>query len=413
MRGTLSLDVVLWGDVIGRMVWDEVRQVAVFQFSERYHRMRYNLMPTRPTKPIPPFLGTVSDKYHGLPPFIADSLPDHWGSVIFDRWAKENGIQPRDCNPLLKLAYIGKRGLGALEFVPDIEPGGSGPLDLAGLESMAQEIYRKRSEVVITKAERATFESFARLGSPPGGAHSKILVAINEKDRSIVSGQTDPEEGFTQCILKFKEDYEVPSCEIEYVYYLMAKEAEIDMMPSSLIEINGQRHFLTQRFDRRDGKKLLTQTMAALIPAASDYQNLFFLCRTLGLDESARTELFRRMCFNVVAGNTDDHNKNFSFIMHPDGHWELAPAYDVTFTADIWNKSDDGIHSLGICSKRCFFTAEDLISFGQDFEINEPERILEKVVDSVAVFNTLAKNQGIPQKWIDRISASLKTVFTH
>ena len=413
MKETLSLNVVLWGDVIGRMIWDEVRQVAVFQFSEQYHRMQYNLMPTKPAKPISPFFGTVGDKYHGLPPFIADSLPDHWGSVIFDRWAKENGIQPRDCNPLLKLAYIGKRGLGALEFVPDMETAPSGPLDLAGLESMAQDIYRKRSEVVITKAERSTFDSFAMLGSPPGGAHSKILVAIDENDSSIVSGQTDPEEGFTQCILKFEEDYGVPSCEIEYVYYLMAKEAGINMMPSSLIEINGRKHFLTQRFDRRDGKKLLTQTMAALIPSACDYQNLFFLCKTLGLDESARTELFRRMCFNVVAGNTDDHNKNFSFIMHPDGHWELAPAYDITFTADIWNKSDDGIHSLGICSKRCFFTAEDLISFGVDFEILEPERILEKVVGSVSEFSTMAPKYGIPQSWIDRVCASLDTVFTH
>ena len=317
MKGIMTINVVLWGEVIGRMNWDDVRQVATFQFSERYHDLPYNIMPTRPAKPRPAFLGAAGDKYHGLPPFIADSLPDHWGSVIFDKWAREKGIQPKDCNPLLKLAYIGRRGLGALEFVPEIDTANAEAGDLADLESMAQEIYRKRSEVVIREDERNTFESFARLGSPPGGAHSKILIAINDKDSSIISGQTDPEEGFTQYILKFKEDYEVPSCEIEYVYYLMAKEAGIDMMPSRLIEINGRRHFLTQRFDRRDGRKLLTQTMAALIPSASDYQNLFFLwmnqqglncsagCASMWLREipMTTTRISRSSCTKMVIGN--------------------------------------------------------------------------------------------------------------
>ena len=142
MKGIMTINVVLWGEVIGRMNWDDVRQVATFQFSERYHDLPYNIMPTRPAKPRPAFLGAAGDKYHGLPPFIADSLPDHWGSVIFDKWAREKGIQPKDCNPLLKLAYIGRRGLGALEFVPEIDTANAEAGDLADLESMAQEIYR-------------------------------------------------------------------------------------------------------------------------------------------------------------------------------------------------------------------------------------------------------------------------------
>ena len=411
MKAVFTINVLLWGEVIGMMTWDEVRLVATFQFSKRYHELPYNIMPTKPAKPRPAFIGNIGDKYHGLPPFIADSLPDHWGSVIFDKWAKEKGIQAKDSNPLLKLAYIGKRGLGALEFIPEVEDDNSGTGNLADLEAMAQDIYRKRSEVVIKDDDRTIFESFARLGSPPGGAHSKILIAINVKDNSIISGQTDPVEGFTQYILKFKEDYDVPSCEIEYVYYLMAKEAGINMMPSRLIEISGKKHILTQRFDRKDGKKLLTQTMAALIPNASDYQNLFFLCRTMGLGESSRIELFRRMCFNVAAGNTDDHNKNFSFIKYEDGHWELAPAYDITFTADIWRNSDDDIHSLGICTKRCFFTEQDLISFGEDFEIPKPDAILQDVKAAVAKFCNIAQDNGVPQNWIDRISEVLHSLL--
>lgn len=407
MKGTLSINVILWDEVIGKMVWDNTRQVATFQFSKRYHEMPYNLMPTRPMKPIPAFFGTIGDKYHGLPPFIADSLPDHWGSVIFDKWAKEKGLQPEDCNPLLKLAYIGKRGLGALEFVPEVETGSPEAGDLSDLEAMAQEIYRKRSEVVIKDDDKTTFESFARLGSPPGGAHSKILIAISDNDSSIISGQMDPEEGFTQYILKFNEDYDVPSCEIEYVYYLMAKEAGIDMMPSRLIEINGRRHFLTKRFDRRDGRKLLTQTMAALIPSASDYQNLFFLCRTLGLEESARVELFRRMCFNVIAGNTDDHNKNFSFIMQKDGSWRLSPAYDITYITDNGGYLPNEDHCLYIRAKLRNVTREDVILFAHDNGIRRPDSIIRDVVGSLKQFRSIATKYGVSERWTGRVEATI------
>lgn len=411
MKVPVNVNVILWGDVIGRLSWDEIKQVSTFQFSEKYHQMEYNLQPTRPTKPIPAFLGEAGDKYHGLPPFLADSLPDNWGSLIFDRWAKENGIQPRDCNPLLKLAYIGKRGIGAFEFEPDFQSEDDISSTLSSLESLAQKTYRERSEIIISDDAKKDFDTLARLGSPPGGAHSKILVAISDTDDSLISGQACPKAGFTQYILKFKEDYDVPSCEIEYIYYLMAKEAGITMMPSRLKSINGYNHFLTQRFDRKAGNKLLTMTMAAMIPGATDYQNLFFLCRTLKLTEKERSELFRRMCFNVVAGNTDDHNKNFSFIMYPDGHWELAPAYDVTFTADIWNNSDDGIHSLGILSKRCYFSAEDLLSFGRDFDIAETNGILDEVCRAVSRFRELAECHNIPSRWIENISKVHYEIF--
>jgi len=411
MKVPVYINVILWGEVIGRLSWDEIKQVSTFQFTDKYHQMEYNLQPTIPIKPIPAFLGEVGDKYHGLPPFLADSLPDNWGSLIFDKWAKERGIQLRDCNPLLKLAYIGKRGIGAFEFEPDFKDDDDISSNLSSLESLAQKIYQGRSEIIIGDDEKNDFDTLARLGSPLGGAHSKMLVAISDTDESVISGQVCPKTGFTQYILKFKEDYDVPSCEIEYIYYLMAKEAGITMMPSRLKNINGNNHFLTQRFDRKDRNKLLTMTMAAMIPRATDYQNLFFLCQTLKLTEEERSELFRRMCFNVVAGNTDDHNKNFSFIMYPDGHWKLAPAYDVTFTADIWKNSDDGIHSLGILSKRCYFTADDLLSFGNDFDIVETNEILYEVCRAVSRFKELAEYYNIPSRWIENISKTLDEIF--
>lgn len=408
----IKLKVILWGDVIGYITWDDISQTATFQFTNTYHKKGYNLQPTRPSKPIPAFSGIPGDRYHGLPPFIADSLPDNWGSLVFEQWAKEKGLTAKELNPLVKLAYIGKRGMGAFEFIPEIKTESRDETDIESLEILAQKTYRERSNYIVKESEHEIFNSLAELGTPPGGAHSKILVAINDNDKTLMSGQTEAKEGYSQYILKFKEDYSIPSAEIEFAYYLMAKDAGISMMPSQLIEINGNRHFLTKRFDRKDSRKLLSQTMAALIPNASDYQNLFFLCRTLKLKEEERTELFRRMCFNVVAGNTDDHNKNFSFLMYPDGHWELSPAYDITFTADIWKHSDGDVHSLGIYSKRCYLTANDLITFGNDFEIKDPEIILSRVCGTVSRFRQIASKLNISEIWIERICESLDKVFS-
>lgn len=291
----IILKVILLGDVIGYLAWDDISRTATFQFTDTYHKKDYNLQPTRPSKPIPAFRGIPGDRYHGLPPFIADSLPDNWGSLVFGRWAKEKGLTAKELNPLVKLAYIGRRGMGALEFMPEMD---------------------------------------------------MVTVISLQKD-------------------------------------------------------------LTGKDDR----KLLSQTMAAIIPNASDYQNLFFLCRTLKLQEEERTELFRRMCFNVVAGNTDGHNKNFSFLMYPDGHWELSPAYDMTFTADIRKHSDGDVHSLGIYTKSCYLSASDLITFGEDFEIKNPEYILSKICETVSNFRHIASELNIPELWTEKICDSLDKVF--
>lgn len=412
MKNVIKVNVRLWDDIIGVMTWDNIAQVASFQFSEIYYTKPYNIQPTRPMKPIPPFNGIPGDKYNGLPPFIADSLPDTWGSLIFDRWARENGIQPKDCNPLLKLSYIGKRGLGAFEFEPERNPGEDNFKTLESLEQIARRTFQERLDMVINKEDKDDFNTLTQLGSQPGGAHSKILLAISNDENKIMSGQVDTLDGYTQYILKFKEDYSVPTSEIEYVYYLMAQEAGINMMPSSLIEINGQKHFLTQRFDRKDGQKLLTQTMAALIPNATDYENLFFLCNTLKLTDKEKSELFRRMCFNIASGNTDDHNKNFSFLMYPDGHWELAPAYDLTFTSNTWQNPNNGVHSLGVSGKRRFFSKEDLLKFGDDFEIADYKQILNEVCDAVAKFPELAEQHGVPGDWINNIANILYSIFS-
>lgn len=411
MKAPLKVNVRLWGTNIGQLTWDEFDRVATFQFSEEYFGVPYNLQPTKPVKTIAPLTGEVGDKFHGLPSFLADSLPDSWGSVVFDKWAKENNIDPRECNPLLKLTYIGRRGIGALEFSPEIEDDGRDVRSLATLESLANKIFTERTEARLSREEMEEFNAFTKLGSPPGGAHPKTLIALSDTNDTIASGQTDPLPGYTQYILKFKEDYKVPSSELEYIYYLMASKAGITMMPSRLYWIRGNAHFLTERFDRRGGEKLLSQTMAALAPHATDYENLFYLCRSLHLSESERAELFRRMCFNIVAGNTDDHNKNFSFLLHPDGHWELAPAYDLTFTANVWEDPESDTHSLGVSGRRCYFTAEYLLQFADDFGIENPEMILREVCAAVSEFRSLARENGMPDLWISKIGDAMDAIF--
>ena len=152
--------------------------------------------------------------------------------------------------------------------------------------------------------------------------------------------------------------------------------------------------------------------MAALIPNATDYENLFFLCSTLKLTDKEKSELFRRMCFNIASGNTDDHNKNFSFIMYPDGHWELAPAYDVTFTSNTWQNPNNGVHSLGVSGKRRFFSKEDLLRFGDDFEIAGYKQILDEVCNAVAQFPKIAERCEVPSDWINNISNILYSIFS-
>lgn len=405
-----KVKVILWGETIGILKWDQEKHLAVFQFSKEYHEAPYNLMPTRPIKPAGAFYGEAGDLYKGLPPFIADSLPDNWGSVVFTKWLQENGITESRNNPLLLLSYIGKRGMGALEFAPEYPDESEDRYTLESLESLANKIYNERLNAVLTDNEKTNLGNLSKLGTPPGGAHPKALIAMNAEGM-FRSGQPLRGEEYRQYLLKFKEDQDYPSAELERIYSRMASDCGIEMTDCGLQKINGKTHFITERFDRFKGMKIMTQTLAALAPKATDYENLFFLTRTLQLTEERRTELFRRMCFNVVAGVTDDHNKNFSFLMYPDGTWDLSPAYDLTFTANTWKDPDADIHCLGISGQKCMFTKENLIRFGEDFEIDNPREQLKIVCQAVEKFPRLCSEYDIPENIRIRIQESLDKIF--
>lgn len=414
-----TVDVRLWDISIGKLRWDNEKDLAVFQFSKEYIDSKYNLCPVRHRRNSDgsvraiPLYGNPGEKYQGLPEFIADSLPDSWGNTLFDKWMSENNISSVRSNSLLKLSFMGRRAMGALEFYPEVYDENDTeqtPLNIVSLRDLAIKVYMDRERAVIQDKEKETMKRLILLGTSAGGKHPKGVVAINKMTGEIRSGQVSPSKDFRYFIIKFKEDLKVPTSEIEMVYHEMAVDAGINMTYCELKEIDGTRHFMTERFDRVDGKKLFTQTMAAIIPDGNDYMHLFFLCETLNLPYEDKENLFRRMVFNHVAGVTDDHNKNFSFIMDESGTWRLSPAYDVMFTANIWENGSASVHALGLAGKRSHVTFKDLVEFGEDYGIKKPEKIVKEVYASVSQFRERCHKYNVDEFWINRIEMTLKEI---
>ena len=278
IRNPLTVNVMLWGTCIGRLSWDADKQLSVFQFTEDYLKCPYDICPSthrKGTGTSAAFFGKAGELYQGLPEFIADSLPDKWGSSLFDQWMTDNNVSLMDSTPLLKLSYIGKRAMGALEFVPDYpEENDKESLNIAALADLAAEVYKDRSKAVLSGIESITMKKLIYLGTSAGGKRPKAVVAYNPKTGEFRSGQVDLPEDFTHYIIKFKEDPETPTSEIEMIWHEMAKESGISMMPCFLKEVDGINHFITERFDRIGSEKVFTQTLAAIMPGADDYLKL-------------------------------------------------------------------------------------------------------------------------------------------
>lgn len=385
----LTVNVMLWGTCIGRLSWDNDRQLSVFQFTENYLKCPYDICPSTHRKGAATssaFFGKAGDLYQGLPEFIADSLPDRWGSSLFDQWLTDNKVSLIDSTPLLKLSYIGKRAMGALEFVPDYpEKTDKGTLDMSSLAALAADVYKDRFKAALSGKESLTMKKLIYLGTSAGGKRPKAVVAYNPTNNEFRSGQVELPEGFKHYIIKFKEDPQTPTSEIEMIWHEMAKDAGITMMPCFLKELDGINHFVTERFDRDGTEKVFTQTLAAIMPGADDYLKLAWLSNTLKLPQEDKDQIFIRMVFNYVAGVSDDHNKNFSFIMNRNGKWRVSPAYDVMFTANIWEDRSAYIHSLGIMGKKSSVTIDDFLEFAEDF-VENPKDMIDKVFAAVDRF---------------------------
>ena len=404
---------MLWGEEVGRIYWDTRSKRAVFSYNPDFIRKGIDVAPL--TAPINgaaakgfPVVGSREKLYQGLPPFLADSLPDRWGNKVFENWAVKNHIPKHRLTPVDKLAFIGRRGMGALEFIPAVD-GLESPntVQIDSLYRLAQRIFEEREAISVQDDEGLDLQSLYEVGTSAGGQHPKAIIAINETTHEIRSGQVLLPEGYTYYILKFAEGDDFPFTQLEMAYYGMAKEAGITMMPSRLLRIDGRSHFLTARYDRAGGRKIHTQTLAAMNPDADSYEDMFEVCRKLGIPANEQSELFRRMVFNVMGGNVDDHVKNFSFMMEPDGVWHITPAYDVTFTTNLDGTVLENAHSMSIQGKFEDITEEDLKLFARQNGIKNAGRIIDEVCAAVSHFYTYASECQIDDYWKDRIESFL------
>ena len=403
------VSVMLWGDEVGKLYWDVRAKRAVFNYNPDFVKKGTDIAPlTASIKGSAgkgfPVVGNREKLYQGLPPFIADSLPDHWGNKVFEYWAAQNHIPKQRLTPVDKLAFIGRRGMGALEFVPAVSGlESSKSVQIDSLYRLAQKIFDERQEVSVRDDENLDLQSLYEVGTSAGGQHPKAIIAINDETHDIRSGQVSLPEGYKYYILKFAEGDDFPFTRMEMVYYDMAKEAGVRMMPSRLVHIEGGYHFLTQRYDRPDGRKIHAQTLAAMNPDADSYDDMFEICRTLNLPVNEQSELYRRMVFNVLGGNVDDHIKNFSFLMDKDGEWHVSPAYDVTFSTNLDGSAYENAHSMGIMGKTEGITVEELILFARRNGIKNARRTIEEVSTAISHFYKHASRYQIDDYWKDRI----------
>jgi serine/threonine-protein kinase HipA len=406
-----TLKVLLWDMEIGRLAWHESRQLSYFTYNPEFLRGNLDVAPLTASIHHPAssraIFGEMERLYQKLPSFIADSLPDAWGNQLFEQWRKENHLSDKSVTPLEKLAFIGKRGMGALEFVPEIDRGTlNDRIDIKALADLAEKIALDRENVRIQSDESLTLQSLIAVGTSAGGRQPKGIIAMNPHTGEIRSGQVEVEPGFEHYLMKFGDNAR-STAELEQTYYEMASAAGINMMESRLLNVEGTNHFLTKRFDRDKTGKLHTQTLAAMAPEVDSYEKLLTVCRKLRLPEVDCREVFRRLVFNILANNTDDHNKNFTFVMNRQGTWRLSPAYDMTFIFDNGGYLPNREHCLMVGGKLQDIRREDVVSFAGETGIRAPESIIRKVATAVASFRDLAEKNGVKEEWIGRVENCL------
>jgi len=419
----IAVEVKLWGSTIGALSLLDGQSTAQFEYAPKF--IGAGIEPSPIVMPVAKKIYTfpaLSPSFHGLPGLFADALPDKFGNRLIDAWLTKQGRNPASFSPLERLCYTGTRGMGALEFFPAIVPNAT-ECDIIDVESMRQfasSILSQRKSVHISARQKNSFEQILRIGTSAGGARAKILVAINDSTHEIRSGQTANGEGFTYWLLKLddtenngdKESADISGYgPIEYTYYQMACAAGIQMSDCRLLEKDGHRHFMTQRFDRLSGgKKLHYQSLTGLAhfdfnaAGAYSYEQAITVIKQLALGYDSVEEMFRRALFNICARNQDDHTKNIGFLMNKQGQWSLAPAFDVTYAFNpggMWT----GSHQMTFNGKRDNFTLDDIKSVAKFAGLKQGryKKILNEVQSAVEQWNTLAKANEVSKKYIKAI----------
>lgn len=426
--------VTLWGTPVAAVSIDEQDRHATFEYDRAFAESGIELSPVQmPLRGEPyQFTRLPLDAFSGLPGLLADALPDSWGHALVDAWLASQGRTPDSFDVVERLCYVGSRGMGALEFHPSIAPTSSTGRDLHvdRLVALASEVLARREAFVADLTEHPDEEemrAILAIGTSAGGARPKAIIAFNEETGQVRSGQLDTEPGFEHWLLKFDGvakagDHGLADPEgwgaVEYAYWRMARAAGIEMTESRLLTENGRRHFLTRRFDRPAGDKLHMQTLGALdhisykMPGIYGYDQAMLLMRRIEIELPQIEQLFRRMVFNVVARNQDDHVKNTAFLMDRAGRWSLAPAYDVTWACDPANRGLQA-HQMTINGKREHLAVEDLVDVEKRIGLKRgtAKRVLREVTDAVATWPQIADEVAVEPSMAAAIERSLLLVL--
>ena len=425
--------VKIWGALVGAVAWNEETGIAAFEYDSKFKNLNWDLAPLLmtvhseknrfefPSLRKKPDGGL--DTFKGLPGLLADVLPDRYGNDLINMWLASQGRPQYSMNPVEMLCFIGTRGMGALEFEPVTlkESKKTFSIEIESLVDIAQKMLSKKETFAtnLQKDEEKAMMEILRIGTSAGGARPKAIIAYNEKTGDVKSGQTNAPKGFEHWLIKLDgvSDVQLGTSHgygrVEMAYYNMAIACGIEMMPSRLMEENGRAHFMTKRFDRDGGStKHHIQTFCAIkhfdynAVSSFSYEQLFQTMRELKLPYSAAEQMFRRMVFNVLARNCDDHTKNFSFRLKKDDKWELAPAYDMCHAYQPKHKWVSQ-HALSINGKRNNITKEDFLLIGKSIKNKKAEVMIGEINDTVSQWKKYADETNVIPRLRDEIDKTL------
>ncbi len=426
-------EVKIWGKLVGAVAWDADNELATFEYDPKFKQLGWDLAPLK--MPVSdnrnqfefPELrkdkNSAYDTFKGLPGLLADALPDKYGNQLINLWLAQQGRPQDSMNPVEMLCFIGTRGMGALEFEPAVlkENKRTFSIEMDSLVATAQKMLDQREAFTtnLNKDEEQAVLEILKIGTSAGGARPKAVIAWNEKTGEVKSGQTKAPKGFEHWLIKLDgvSDAQLGSSSgygrVEMAYYNMAKACGIEMMPSRLLEENGRAHFMTKRFDREGGAtKHHIQTFCALkhfdynLVSSFSYEQLFQCMRELKLTYADAEQMFRRMVFNVIARNCDDHTKNFSFLLKQDRKWELAPAYDVCHAfrpGSEWVSQ----HALSVNGKRKDITKADLLVIGESIRCKKASEIIDEINGKVNQWKRFADEVNVQPTLRDEIAKTL------
>ena len=426
----------IWDSLVGVVTWDVNKQFANFQYDKDFLNKNWDISPLKMSisngdriYSFPELLHSKNsgeDTFKGLPGLLADSLPDKYGNLLIEKWLAQNGRPANSMNPVEKLCFIGSRGMGALEFEPATQKTNSNTfaIELSSLVEIAAKMLSKREsfETNLTVDEQHAMKEILKIGTSAGGVRPKAVIAFNKKTKEVRSGQTKAPNGFEHWLLKLDGVSGAQFGEtkdwgrVEYAYHLMAKECGIEMSECELLEENGRAHFMTKRFDREENNtKHHIQTLCGL--QHYDYSNLysysyeqvFQSMRLLRLTYPEAEQMFKRMVFNVLSTNCDDHTKNFSFILKQKGKWELAPAYDICYA---YNPENNWVNqqTLSVNGKHKNIGKADFYTIAKANNIKKSESIIEEINSVIKNWKYFASQANVRKDLTQTIQDNLHTI---